>query len=69
MRSMLSLAPRQHSTGGKQRLGSISKMGERTIRRLQITGGSSVVHIPRCGPDSYRCDGVPERRSLLILCP
>ena len=39
----LGLAPRQHSTGGKQRLGSISKMGERTIRRLLIIGGSSVV--------------------------
>ena len=39
----LGLAPRQHSTGGKQRLGSISKMGERTIRRLLIIGGSSMV--------------------------
>lgn len=38
----LGLAPRQHSTGGKQRLG-ISKMGERTIRRLLIIGGSSMV--------------------------
>ena len=39
----LGLVPRQHSTGGKQRLGSISKMGERTIRRLLIIGGSSMV--------------------------
>lgn len=39
----LGLAPRQHSTGGKQKLGSISKMGERTIRRLLIIGGSSMV--------------------------
>src|SRR5690606_8669200 len=39
----LGLSPRQHSTGGKQRLGSISKMGERTIRRLLIIGGSSMV--------------------------
>lgn len=39
----LGLSPRQHSTVGKQRLGSISKMGERTIRRLIITGGSSMV--------------------------
>lgn len=31
------------STGGKQKLGSISKMGERTIRRLLIIGGSSMV--------------------------
>lgn len=39
----LGLAPRQHSTGGKQRPGSITKMGERTIRRLLIIGASSVV--------------------------
>jgi transposase len=39
----LGLAPRQHSTGGKQKLGSISKMGERTLRRLLIIGSSAVV--------------------------
>ncbi|MXO46646.1 IS110 family transposase, partial [Erythrobacter vulgaris] len=37
------LTPRQHSTGGKQRLGAISKMGERTLRRLLIIGSSAVV--------------------------
>ena len=39
----LGLAPRQLSTGGKQKLGSISKMGERTLRRLLIIGCSAVV--------------------------
>lgn len=39
----LGLAPLQHSTGGRQKLGRISKMGERTIRRLLIIGGSSIV--------------------------
>ena len=34
----LGLAPRQHSTGGKQVLGKISKMGQRDIRRLLIIG-------------------------------
>ncbi|BAK66412.1 putative transposase [Sphingobium sp. SYK-6] len=38
----LGLAPRRRSRGGKQRLGSISKKGERTIRRLLIIGGSTV---------------------------
>jgi transposase len=37
------LTPRQRSTGGKQRLGAISKMGERTLRRLLIIGSSAVV--------------------------
>lgn len=46
----LGLTPRQMSTGGKQKLGSISKMGERSIRRLLIIGSSSVVlHASRRG--------------------
>lgn len=39
----LGLTPLQRSTGGKQRLGATSKMGERTIRRLLIIGASAVV--------------------------
>ncbi len=38
------LTPCQHSTGGKQKLGAITKMGERTIRRLLIIGAASVVN-------------------------
>lgn len=37
------LTPLQRSTGGKQKLGATSKMGERTIRRLLIIGASAVV--------------------------
>jgi transposase len=33
----------QRSTGGKQKLGATSKMGERTLRRLLIIGASAVV--------------------------
>ena len=40
----LGLTPVQKSTGGKQRLGAISKMGERTLRRLLIIGSSAVIH-------------------------
>ena len=39
----LGLAPRQHSTGGKQVLGKVSKMGQRDIRRLLIIGAMAVV--------------------------
>jgi transposase len=39
----LGLVPRQSSTGGKQKLGAISRMGERTLRRLLIIGASAVV--------------------------
>ena len=39
----LGLVPRQHTTGGKPRLGRISKMGQRDLRRLLIMGAMAVV--------------------------
>ena len=39
----LGLVPRQHSSGGKARLGSISKRGNEYLRRLLIHGARSVV--------------------------
>ena len=39
----LGLTPLQKSTGGKHKLGAISKMGERTLRRLLTIGASAVV--------------------------
>lgn len=39
----LGLTPIQRSTGGKQKLGATSKMGERTIRRLLIIGAAALV--------------------------
>jgi transposase len=40
----LGLVPRQHSTGGKTRLGRITKTGSREIRRLLVLGATSVVY-------------------------
>jgi transposase len=37
----LGLVPRQHSTAGKIRLGHISKMGDRYIRRLLVLGATT----------------------------
>ena len=34
---------RQHSSGGKERLGHTTKMGERSLRRLLIIGASSAI--------------------------
>lgn len=39
----IGLTPRQHSSGGKERLGRITRMGQRDIRRLLITGAVAVV--------------------------
>jgi transposase len=40
----LGLVPRQHSTGGKTRLGRITKAGNREIRTLLVLGATSMVN-------------------------
>ena len=35
--------PRQHSSGGKQRLGRVSKQGDRYLRRLLTVGATAVM--------------------------
>ncbi len=37
------LVPRQNSTGGKDRFGRITKMGQRDVRRLLVTGAMSLI--------------------------
>jgi transposase len=49
----IGLVPRQNSTGGKERLGSISKQGDRYLRRLFVLGAISIVRIARARPDKY----------------
>lgn len=39
----LGLVPKQHSTGGKARLGKTSKMGQRDIRTLLVSGATAVL--------------------------
>jgi transposase len=46
----LGLTPRLNSSGGKERLGRISKMGDRYLRRLLIVGMTSLVRQARRGP-------------------
>ncbi|MGE0150590.1 MAG: IS110 family transposase [Parvibaculaceae bacterium] len=45
----LGLVPKQHSTGGKARLGSISKMGNRDLRRLLVVGARAALARMRSG--------------------
>jgi transposase len=49
----IGLVPRQNSTGGKERLGSISKQGDRYLRRLFVLGAISIVRTARTRPDKY----------------
>jgi transposase len=39
----LGLTPREHSTGGKQRLGGISRAGHERLRALLVTGAMAVI--------------------------
>ena len=41
--AFLGLVPRQNSSGGKDRLGRISKMGDGYLRKLLVVGATSVV--------------------------
>ena len=43
----LGLVPKQHSSGGKQRMGGISKMGDRYLRHLLVIGATAVVRFTR----------------------
>jgi transposase len=49
----IGLVPRQNSTGGKERLGSISKQGDRYLRRLLIVGATAVIRQARTHPDKH----------------
>ena len=37
------LTPKEHSTGGKQRLGRISRAGNERLRRLLVAGATAVI--------------------------
>jgi transposase len=49
----IGLVPRQNSTGGKERLGSISKQGDRYLRRLLVVGATAVIRHARTHPDRH----------------
>ena len=48
----LGLTPLNNSSGGKERLGRISKMGDQYLRRLLVTGMTSLVRRNKHHPDS-----------------
>ena len=60
----LCLTPKPHSSGGRERLGRISKMGNTTLRSLLILGATSVVQHAR-----YRTDGSTWLAAILARRP
>jgi transposase len=56
----IGLVPKQYSSGGKERLGSISKQGDRYLRSLFVAGALAVIRYAKTmaqgiGPGSRRC--------------
>ena len=52
--AFLGLVPRQSSSGGKERLGRISKMGDRYLRTLLVVGATAVLRHAKSGGSSSR---------------
>jgi transposase len=63
------LTPLQQSTGGKQKLGATSKMGERTIRRLLIIGAAAVIRkaSPRTVPEGSWLARMLARKPTMLV--
>jgi transposase len=49
----IGIVSREDSTGGKQRLGPISKQGDRYLRRILIVGAFAVIRQARAHPEKY----------------
>lgn len=61
----LGLTPLQNSSGGKERLGRITKMGDKYLRRLLVIGATSLVRRARHNPGT----GDPRLADLLARKP
>src|ERR1700724_3009782 len=52
--AFLGLTPRQNSSGGKEQLGRISKMGNRYLRKLLVVGAHAVLYHRKRHEDALR---------------
>ena len=64
--AFLGLTPRQNSTGGKTRLGRITKMGDRYLRKLLVIGACATLRHRRGHNDALRlwASGMLERKTV-----
>jgi len=63
----LGLVPKQHSTGGKARLGGISKRGDSYLRRLLINGANSVLQRSKIAKANTWLAALSERKPRLVV--
>jgi transposase len=64
--AFLGLTPRQSSTGGKERLGRITKMGDRYLRKLLVVGACATLRHRKGHNDALRrwASGLLERKTV-----
>jgi transposase len=67
--AFLGLVPRQNSSGGKDRLGRISKMGDGYLRKLLVVGATSVIRRARTSTSasSSWINSLLERRPARVV--
>jgi transposase len=65
----LGLTPLQNSSGGKERMGRISRMGDRYLRRLLVVGMTSLIRRARTAPASVdpRIPAMLQRRPARVV--
>jgi transposase len=65
----LGLVPRQNSSGGKERLSGISKMGDRYLRHLLVVGATAIVRYTkrRATAVSAWARGLLERKTARLV--
>jgi transposase len=62
----LGLVPRQNSTGGKARLGRISRQGDAYLRRLLVIGAQSVLRCSKAARSDAWLQGLLAKRPRLV---
>lgn len=67
--AFLGLVPRQSSSGGKERLGRISKMGDRYLRKLLVVGATAVLRYAKKGgsPAKAWAEGLLVRKPFKLV--
>jgi transposase len=65
----LGLTPLQNCSGGKERLGRISRMGDRYLRRLLVVGMTSLIRRARAKPESVdpRLSAMLQRKPARVV--
>ena len=58
----IGLTPREHSTGGKQRMGGISRAGDERLRQLLVLGATAIIRYAKPGRASAWLLSLLERK-------